>query len=231
MEGIGSQIDVEVDRNTEGLRKRFPSAASTQALGFIGRERRILRGPAEPSDVYAARLITWWDAHRLRGGPYALLTQLYEFFLTSLNVPMQVVANSGTRHSVDTSGVITRDAVVWSGDGAYPTKWGRIFIFYSLTGTMIDLPLITESGEPVITESGEHILAVISLYAATAADLELFCVVPREWDAAHIETIYINLLPPEGELWGYPTPVGTWSASDPSPGQVWGGNAVVQFTC
>jgi len=231
MEGIGSQIDVEVDRSVEGLRKRFPNAASPDALGFLGRERRILRGPGEPSDVYATRLIGWWDAHRLRGGPYALLTQLYEFFLTSLNVPMQVVGNSGIRHSVDTAGVITRDAITWSGDGGYPAVWARIYIFFALTGTTIDIPLITETGEPVLTEGGEQVLTTISIYAATSADLELFCSVPREWSAAHIDRIYITLLPPGGELWGYPVPVGTWSASDPSPGQVWGGNPVVQFIC
>lgn len=160
-----------------------------------------------------------------------MLTQLHQFFLASNNIQMDLVANSGTRHIVGTDGAIARDSITWSGDGQYPIKWARVFLFFNLTGTTVSLPLITESGEEVLTESGEQVLVTLSIYSLTASEREIFCAVPREWNAAHIDRVYINLLPPDGELWGYPQPVGTWASNDPSPGQVWGGNEVVQFIC
>lgn len=214
MAALGEAVDVATQRAVDGVALRFPSAAQPRALTYLGRQRQILRGPGEDGATFAARMLTWWDAHRTRGGPYALLGQLHAFFVSSLAVPIALVANSGFRHQVDVAGAITEDTISWGGDGEHPARWARLFLFFSLSGTTVGIPLLAE----------------VSIYAMSDAERELFCAVPREWSAAHIDLIYLTLLPPEGDVWGYP-PGGTWADDDPSPGQVWGGNLAVQFVC
>jgi hypothetical protein len=206
MESLGVPVETLVDRTVESLRKRFPNALSPEALGYLGRERRILRGPNEPAATYAARLLTWWDSHLTRGGPYALLTQMHAYFADAENPTIDCVSNNGVRHTVDSSGTITRGSYAgFTGDGEAPTKWARLFIFFQLPGTTI---------------FGEDI------YALTAETQALICSVPREWKAAHIDRIYIRLVPSGGIAWGYPETL-VWGA----PGEVWGGGLTVGYTC
>ncbi len=232
MEGFGVPIDTETDRNTEGVELRFPNVSHPDALGFTGRERRILRGPIEPAASYIVRLRKWWDSHRGRGGPYALLNQLFGYFTGFPVTPMEVVSNTGQRHLIDTSGNITRDSIIWDGDGQLPTKWARIWVM--INDATLAVPLLTESGEEITTESGETILIVVPITTLTPADEDVFCAVPREWSAAHIDEMHVVLLFGGAELWGYRTTddplsggsIGTWDDSDPTPGQTWTAGAI-----
>lgn len=226
LEGIGDEIETQIDRTVEGLRKRFPDAASPEALGFLGRERRILRGPGEDGVTYAARLIQWWDSHLLRGGPFALLTQLHQFFLASNNVPITLIYNSGTSLVIDIIGAITRGSIPgWTGDGEFPNKWARFVIIFELTTSAFAVPMTTEGGDEIFTEDGQTLLADVSIYALVAEDFELICSVPREWNAAHVDKILIVLLPPGGIVWGFPP--ADWG----DVGLTWGGNLAVTFEC
>jgi hypothetical protein len=242
MESLADPIETLVDRTTESVKKRFPTD-DNDALDYIGRERRIIRGPGETSATYAGRLVIWWDSHRLRGGPYALLEQMFAFFRFTLNTQIDLVNNSGTetgttgthlatRYSVDEDGVITRDQLTWNGDGEAPTKWARVFIIFRLETPYLPLSvLVTETGEPILTEEGEEILVETSIYDLTDEDRALLCTVPHEWSAAHIERIYIRLLYGVGDLWGYPED-GTWDENDPAPGpNLWGQDEAVGFDC
>lgn len=124
MEAIGAQADVLVTRTVHSVKARFPGhdseAIDEGALSHIGRDRKIRRGPAEDAATYAGRLRTWLDAHRGRGGDYALLEQLYAYTRGWLSVRMDVVAQSGKRRWIDTDGVITPDSITWNGDGEAP---------------------------------------------------------------------------------------------------------------
>lgn len=239
MKSLGVQIDTEIDRDVDGVGLRFPNPNQPDALGFLGRERRILRGPAEPAANFAIRLRTWWDAHSTRGGPYALLGQMFPYLAGTIDAPVEVVGNSGIRHLVDANGVITRDSIDWNGDGNYPTKWARFWVM--INSATLTLPLVTESGEPVLTESGEQVLTVSQITAANITDeqKEIVCAVPREWSAAHIDEVHVILLFDGGELWGYRTTtdpasgttIGTWADTDPSPGQVWQSEDPADILC
>lgn len=230
MQGLGEPIENEVDRNLEGLRLRFPAdGADEDALGLIGRERRILRGPGELASTFALRLRQWWDAHRIRGSAYALLRQLHAYFESTNNVPVTYVSNLGANMRIDSAGAIDRDGWIapgWTGDGAVPPYWARFFLFFEFPGTTFSSPLVDENGDPILTEDGEAILTEVDLYALTASDLEEICAVPAEWSAAHIDRIYIALLPVDGILWGFPATL-EWG----SPGKTWGGGLAVVFTC
>jgi len=229
LEAIGEQIDDVVDRTAEGVRLRFPyDAPDPGALALTGRERRIRRGPGESAATYARRLRGWWDAHRTRGGPYALLGQLYAFFLDWLDVRMDVVYHSGTRRWIDTAGAITRDAITWEADGT--DSWARFWVFFHVPALIPGTgdTLITDAGEVLITEAGESLVtdADISPSDLSLAEQDIFTAIPREWSAAHVDKISVVLLWGERRLWAYPQPVPTWTAWGAS-GALWGEPPVV----
>lgn len=125
---IGLQIDAFGDALVAGVKMRFPGLYSYESLPLIGRERRILRGRSEPDATYAARLTRWLVDHQRRGGPYALLAQLYAHYAPN-NFPIKLVYQSGRRYSMDVNGVVTRDDIVWGPD-SLTTLWARWWLFF-----------------------------------------------------------------------------------------------------
>jgi hypothetical protein len=208
MVSLAEQADVLVTRMIEGVALRMPGALGTidpTALALTGRERRIRRGPGEDDETYARRLSTWWDAHRTRGGPYALLGQLREFFLDWLSVRMDVVYHSGTRRWIDTDGVITRDSIEWNGDGT--EEWSQFWVFFHLPSVVPATGMIlTEDDDTITTEGGDPLLAETSAAPDELTDeqLAVFTAIPREWSAAHIKTVHVVLLWDDAVLVGYP---------------------------
>lgn len=236
MESLAVPVETLVDRTTQSVKKRFPTD-DNDALNLIGKERAILRGPGEDAETYAGRLVIWWDTHRTRGGPYALLQQMHAFFRFIMNVQIDLVNNAGqetgtpgthivNRYSVDADGVITRDDLTWNGDGEAPPKWARYFLIFHLESPFLPLSILTtESGEPILTEDGEEILVETSIYDLSDEDKALLCTVPHQWNAAHIDRVYIALLHGVGDLWGYPEGA-TWGGPE-----TWGEDEAVVFTC
>lgn len=218
MEGIAEVVDDTAERFVQGVKLRFPGVPprpiDADALALTGRERRIRRGPLEPEATYAARLPSWWDAHRTRGGPYALLEQLFAYWRDALGVRMDVVYHSGTRRWIDPAGVITRDAITWGADGS--SNWARIWVFFHL-GDVLDTVDVTDHlGDPILDDGDDPILArtgsLIVGGAVSDEDAENFKAIPREWSAAHVQRTTIVLLWGEARLWGYPQPVPAWGA-------------------
>lgn len=115
--GIGDVIDAQVQRAFEAVTIRFPRSSETTALPYIGRDRRIRRGPAEPASTYAVRLRSWWGDHQTRGGPHVLLRQLHAYLLGFAPGQIDLVYQSGTRFLCDETGAITRSDITWGGDG------------------------------------------------------------------------------------------------------------------
>ena len=231
VEGIAESIDGETDRNVEGLRLRFPGGgADASALGYTGRERRILRGPGELDETFARRLRVWWDSHRTRGGAAALLQQMHAYMLAANNIPITYVANTGTSSAQsDLAGAIVYSGFTppgWIGDGQVPPQWARFFLFLEFAGSTYSTPIVDGFGAPILTEDGEAILADVDLYALTSSEIAELCAVPREWSAAHIDRIYLRLLPLNGIAWGFPETL-QWG----DVGRTWGGDAVVEIDC
>lgn len=136
MRGLGDTLDVVQNRTAESIDARFPRATRPDALASIGRDRKILRGPNEPAETYAKRLVRWWQDHRTRGGPYALLRQS-EAFWSSAPRRVDLVYASGTRFVLETDGTITRDSVPSNAD---PLRWSRASVFYYLTEDEVPVP-------------------------------------------------------------------------------------------
>lgn len=120
---MSSQLDVLGNSLSAGLKLRFPGYY-TDALPLLGRERRIRRGRVETSEAYAARLRGWLGSHQLRGGPYALLEQLYA--VLPVKFPIDLVFKSGRRFRMDTLGNITRDIAPMF----LTLQWARWTLYY-----------------------------------------------------------------------------------------------------
>jgi hypothetical protein len=163
---LGVHVDAFGDALVAGVKQRFPGHYSFESLPLLGRERRIRRGLAETNETYAPRLTRWRLDHRRRGGPYALLAQLYAYYAPN-NFPITLVYQSGRRYSMDVHGRVVRDDIVWSPD-ASTAQWARWWLFFE-TDTFGSAP------------TADQIVSIKS--------------VPREWNAAHCLGYIVLRLP------------------------------------
>jgi len=136
---FGALSDVLGDhraRLVAGVKLRFPGLYSTDGLDLLSRERRLRRGPAEDSDIFARRLRRWWVDHRTRGNGFALLQQMRAYLGGTLPPPYEVVSYLGVRHRIDADGPVTRDTITWGTDE--DGRWARIWLFLRTTATAVD---------------------------------------------------------------------------------------------
>ncbi len=228
MEGVADILEQLTERFIQGVKVRFPGApprpVDLAALALTGRGRRIRRGPNEAAETYARRLRGWWDAHRTRGGPYALLEQLRAFFLDWPSARMDVVYAAGTRRWMDEDGAITRDAIVWDADGS--GEWAHVWVFFHLPDAIVVAvdELTTQGGDTLVTQDEEPLMVTETISPADLSENyeEIFRAIPREWTTAHVPYVTVVLLFSTARLWNYPQPVPTWAAWGAS-GATWGG--------
>lgn len=189
---IGLHCDGWADALAAGVKLRFPGYYDNQSLPLLGRERRIPRGRNESHASYAQRLARFLTDHRRRGGPYAMLTQLYHYF-HPVNFTIDLVYYSGRRFTLvqellmlgaPVDEAITRDDVVWTPD-SNAAKWARWWLIY-YTDQWASTP-------------------------PTAAEETELRLIPRQWNAAHALGTIV-LFPSTAELWNWP-PGRTWNES------------------
>lgn len=209
--GLGDPLDDQAQNAANAVKLRFPTGTiDPAALSLTGAERRIPRGPDEDAATYAGRLRIWLDSHRTRGGTYAVLGQLFAYWRATLNVPIELVAASGGRQSMDVNGAITRDVVAWTGGGDLSTFWAQDWIFFH-TPSSLDVTIIAGTGDEIIAGTGDVIIGSIDL-ASLGGDssllppsiVESFSLVPRTWAPAHLKRCTIVLLYGTGRVLGYP---------------------------
>ncbi len=214
MYAIGVQADALGDAVAAAVKTRFPNVYSGESLPYIGRDRKILRGRNETNAVYASRLNRWLDDHATRGGPYALLAQLYAH-LAPASFAIDLVYASGRRFRMDANGVVsTRDDVgTWVPD-ADTAKWARWWLFYAWP-----TPVAADGiwSDPGIWDDGG--VWDSDLTVSEVTDLRA---VPKEWNNGH-SFGRIVLLSGDVELWDYPE--GTWD----DPGGIWGETGPAQL--
>lgn len=212
LESIGESIDALATRVTHAVRQRFPNDIDTSSLAQLGRERRIRRGPGEDADAYARRLRMWWDMHRVRGGPYALLWNLHHW----LPGRKDVLDHSGKVTWVDAAGAISRASVEWIADGT--SNWAQVWVVFYVPPAipLATASLVTVLNEILVTVGGEAITVTdtIDVRDLTAGQQEIFLAIPREWSAAHVWRTHVVLLWGLGRLWEYPDPTLTWATWD-----------------
>lgn len=95
MVAIAVHFDALVDWAVLALLVQYPQLAPPDALPVLGRERGIRRGFAESDAGYAARLVRWLADRRIKGSPYALMSQLAGY-LSGYDVRIRVVNAAGS---------------------------------------------------------------------------------------------------------------------------------------
>ena len=154
LSAIAGPIDLLASLTAAGVRARFPSWSMPDALTVLGRERRIRRGPTEPSGTYAPRLVRWLDDHRGRGGAYALLGQLRAFWAGTHDGTHAVVSHRGVRHT-SVGDVITRDVITWTADGT--AAWAQFWVMLHVSADPRPIDDATYLAVPV-DWSAAHVL-------------------------------------------------------------------------
>jgi hypothetical protein len=198
---VGSIVDTMNDALVGSVKARFPGKYGTEPYGIIGRERRIRRGRTEPDATYQQRLVGWLDAHALRGGPIALLQQLWQHYAPN-NFAIELVYANGRRFSLAVDGSITWDDV---GD-FHTAEWAHWTLYFHWPD-----PVHTDG---VWDDAGTWDDGGVWDSDLTPQEVTDLRLIPREWNAAHCFGNVV-LLNSSIELWDYP--VGTWD----DPGGVW----------
>jgi hypothetical protein len=194
---LALHLDVILQMAVEAVRRRYPGLDSHDSLPLIGSERRITRGRNESDATYAARVMRWLDDHRLRGGPYAMLRQIYAHFAAA---PFLITLRyySGRQYAMDLDGNVVRSDVSWLPDAA-SNRWARWWLFYDWPASVVD-----EGAWGDLGNWGDGGTWGTSL---TVEEVEDIRVVPRQWNAGHIIKGRIVLSEGTTELWGAP---GDW---------------------
>lgn len=137
---VGWASDVIKDAFTErlrlGLLARFPqqdpegTPAADDALAAIGRDRRIVRGFAETSATYAARLLRWLDDWQAAGSAFALMEQLAAY--CGPGPSFRTVDVRGNWYSRDAEGnetsLLQRGNWDWDNAANALSRWSRFWV-------------------------------------------------------------------------------------------------------
>jgi hypothetical protein len=211
---FGVVLDACADATVAGVKLRFPGYLP-EALPLLGRERRIARGRNEPDDLYAPRLMRWLVDHRMRGGPYAMLAQLYAHY-ASAPIAMELQYRSGRRFRMAADGTIARDIGGWN-DGD-PAQWARWILRLYLATPSVDGG--TWDGDPGARAWNDP--TTVWDYEMSPEDVADYTLIPREWNAAHCIGV-VELVPTDIEQWD--DPAHTW---DTASGR-WNGVVSIQL--
>lgn len=91
MYALGIQFDALAEYTRMGVIQRFPSVCQSEALPFIGSDRGLRRGGAEPESGYRERLRNAIPSWKKAGSAQAILEQLAAYFAPTPPVLRYVV--------------------------------------------------------------------------------------------------------------------------------------------
>lgn len=187
--GIVALLDAGAQFVIEGIQARFPGIGTPTALPYIGRDRRIIRGPLESDAAYAARLIEWLDLWRAAGNAYAL-AKAFQAFLAPGRPRIRIVTRSGFWWTLEPSGELTWHLATpnnWDWDSlTHPERaacWSDFWVIvypphFSTAGTWGDGGSLWGErkafGQDTTTQNVETIRALI-----------------RQWKAAHARCVMV----------------------------------------
>lgn len=125
-------LDGYMQRVYEGIYARYPTHAPADALGYIGADRRIIRGVGETREGYVARLLGWLTqfSHLTRGSPFALLEQV-RAYCGGDGIRVRLVDRRGNWYTIDRDGaksyLLDQGNWLWDPIPASP-DWARMWL-------------------------------------------------------------------------------------------------------
>ena len=146
---VAVTLDAMAERVRLGVLSRFPGLGPADSLPVLGRDRRIVRGPAESESNYVLRLKRWLDDHRTRGNAWALLEQI-RGYLSPYAVRVRTVDEHGNWHTIDRDGTrSTYRASAWDWDGsALSAAHSRFWVLIYATADAKPWARLAPWGEP-----------------------------------------------------------------------------------
>lgn len=114
----GMVFDVLQTWLSTGIQARFPDSAPEDALGYIGNDRQLDRGPWELASTYRVRLRKAFDHFQTWGNAETMIRQLVAFFNDSGYTPaIRTVTDKAVWHEYDWgTGAVNRTKVT-------PSNW------------------------------------------------------------------------------------------------------------
>lgn len=123
-------VDTLAERARQSVLARFPGHTPPDALGAMSRDRGLIRGFAEPSEVIRLRLLKWLDVWKAAGNARVLMDQIAAY-LYPHDVTIRIVTNNGLLwYTRDSDGTFSYDFVNpsnWDWDGE-STFWSRFWV-------------------------------------------------------------------------------------------------------
>ena len=120
-------LDVAVEHAVQGLQARWPGLGTPTALGKIGADRRIHRGPADTDEMYAIKLQKYLDLWALAGSSEGLARALHDYLPGGPAV--RTISRAGDWTHVDTAGNVTHEEhppSLWNWDSlSHPGRAGN----------------------------------------------------------------------------------------------------------
>lgn len=170
--------DTYAERAKLGMLASCPSNAPEDALPYLSRDRKIIRGIGEPSAAFRARLLTWLDDHKTRGNPYALLNQLRTYL--GAGVRVRSVDMRGNWFTIERDGtrscLINQNNFDWDG---LSTQWSRFWVIVYPTAAGVPW------AEQAAWGAGQSWGEMDSLgTTATQAEIDGMMRIIREWKPA-----------------------------------------------
>jgi hypothetical protein len=125
---LGLMQDAYAERTRLSAIARFPTYAPSDAVGAMGRDRKMARGRGEAAADYAERMIPWLDLHKVRGTPYALHDQILAYLQCA--VPIRTVDASGSWFDTAADGTRSSNIALanWTWDTMSAANWSRFWV-------------------------------------------------------------------------------------------------------
>jgi len=181
--GLVAILDAGMQFLVEGMQARLPGVGTPTALPYIGRDRRIIRGPHETDADYAARLLEWLDLWRAAGNAYALAKAL-QAFLAPGHPRIRIVTRSGFWWTLDPSGELSWHLASpnnWNWDShTHPEHAGRWADFWMV----VYPPHFADDG---LWGDGTSLWGERKAFGqgTSLANVEAIKALVRQWKAAH----------------------------------------------
>lgn len=128
---FGCVLDALVQLGIEGVQSSMPTHAPASALPFLGRDRRIIRGPLQSNADYAEQL-THWIAYHQQAGNAPTLARMLQRYLGPSPYPMvRVVTRSGFWTTLNPDGSLSfAHGTAWDWDSVtHPERAGNTDIW------------------------------------------------------------------------------------------------------
>lgn len=185
---IALVLDGEIEAAYQGRLATMPGKGTPTALGFLGADLVIRRGPNEPDANYSRRLTVAHDTWRTAGSPIAVLEQVAAYVQPTTPV-IRTIGNNSIWDWLDAAGdwFVFYGSGNWNWDGHTGlSKWWRAWVVIE-PGTFAQRPGTWDTAYGATWDSDTATGTWDT--TATQADVAAIFDLVNTWKSAHNEGV------------------------------------------